>query len=213
VKNRRVEPRGRPRSVEADAAILAAALALFVERGAEGASIEQIAKRAGVTRATVYRRWPTKEALLAQAIAQLRERVEQAGPVRTGAQLGELLAWLVDALPRALADPAARTLLARLIAAGASDPALVSTYWRTVLEPRRRALGRTLVAEREQGRLPARLDPELVQDLIAGALLWYVLVRPGGRSEREIRAYLRRVLRQLGVPLSVPRSRRAVDTR
>src|ERR1700739_3614205 len=63
--------RGRPRDPAADDAILRAALDLFIERGIEGASIEQIAKSAGVGKLTVYRRWPTKEELIAAAIETL----------------------------------------------------------------------------------------------------------------------------------------------
>ncbi|MFC7110976.1 helix-turn-helix domain-containing protein [Nonomuraea rubra] len=62
--------RGRPRDPETDAAILRAALELFIERGVEGTSMEQIAKRAGVGKLTVYRRWSTKEDLIAQAVEQ-----------------------------------------------------------------------------------------------------------------------------------------------
>ena len=57
--------RGRPRSVEADAAILDATLELIDETGLTGLSVESVAARAGVGKATIYRRWPSKEALVA----------------------------------------------------------------------------------------------------------------------------------------------------
>jgi AcrR family transcriptional regulator len=192
-------PRGRPRSRKADDAILAAALALFLEYGVEGVSIEQTAKRAGVTRATVYRRWPSKEALLLEAIAKVREDVEQSGGDWEGAPLAELLAWLVEAAPRALAEPAARKLLARLIGSVPSHPELMSSYWNRILLPRRQAFGRILERDRALGSLPPSTDVEVLQDLIAGALLWHVMIQPGPRDAREIRSYLRRVLRQLGL--------------
>ena len=59
---------GRPRNPVVDQAILRAALQLFIEHGVAGASIERIAKRAGVAKTSVYRRWSSREALLAQAI-------------------------------------------------------------------------------------------------------------------------------------------------
>ncbi len=71
--------RGRPRDAAADRAILQAALALFIDKGVEGVSIEQIAKRAGVGKPTIYRRWSGKEDLLAAAIEtekRLREENE-----------------------------------------------------------------------------------------------------------------------------------------
>src|ERR687894_120193 len=66
-------PAGRPRSQEADLAILAAALDLLIERGAGQTSIEQVARRAGVTRATVYRRFADKTELLVQAVESVHD--------------------------------------------------------------------------------------------------------------------------------------------
>ena len=60
--------RGRPRDPALDSAILTAALELFVTHGITGMSIEQVAKRAGVGKPTIYRRWSTKELLVADAI-------------------------------------------------------------------------------------------------------------------------------------------------
>ena len=59
---------GRPRSARAHAAILDAAVALFIEGGSEGMSVEAVALKAGVGKATIYRRWPSKEELLIEAI-------------------------------------------------------------------------------------------------------------------------------------------------
>ena len=63
--------RGRPRSAEAHASILQAALALLVEEGYRGFSMEAVASRAGVGKATIYRRWHSKDELLKEAIASL----------------------------------------------------------------------------------------------------------------------------------------------
>src|SRR5215831_20617633 len=63
---------GRPRNPAVDQAILHAALELFIEHGVAGASIERIAKRAGVAKTSIYRRWSSREALLAQAIEDFR---------------------------------------------------------------------------------------------------------------------------------------------
>src|SRR6266581_9218717 len=63
---------GRPRSERADRAIMDATLSLFAESGAAGLCIEKVAARAGVGKATIYRRWPGKEDLLLDAMAWLR---------------------------------------------------------------------------------------------------------------------------------------------
>jgi AcrR family transcriptional regulator len=63
---------GRPRSTVVHQAIMQSALELFIEHGVAGASIERIAKRAGVAKTSIYRRWPSREALLAHAIEVFR---------------------------------------------------------------------------------------------------------------------------------------------
>src|SRR5215467_6175875 len=75
---------GRPRSERADQAIIDAALSLFAESGPEGLCIERVAARAGVGKATIYRRWPGKEDLLLDAIAALKAPMpEPAGRSRS----------------------------------------------------------------------------------------------------------------------------------
>src|SRR5579863_5322517 len=77
---------GRPRSERAERAIIDAALSVFAESGPEGLCIEQVAARAGVGKATIYRRWPGKEDLLLDAIATVKSPLpEPAGvSVRDG---------------------------------------------------------------------------------------------------------------------------------
>src|ERR1035438_7669841 len=75
-KNKKASP-GRPRDQLVDEAILRAALDLFGEFGIEGASIGQIANRAGVARTTIYRRWSSREDLLVNAIERTRNFPEQ----------------------------------------------------------------------------------------------------------------------------------------
>jgi AcrR family transcriptional regulator len=213
VKARSGTPRGRPRDAALDGAILGAALALFREHGAEGVSIERTAERAGVTRGTVYRRWATRDALVASALGRARAHAERSlGPLEQ-ASFAAMVAWLVETLPRALARPATRKLLARLIGSATSAPELLATYWKHALAPRRRAFVHAAERARAQRQLPHACEPELLGDLIAGALLCEVLIRPGRRSQREIRDYLRRVLRQLGVSLPSARAPRGSRSR
>ena len=70
----RVTPRrpGRPRSEQAEQAIIEATLDLFAEQGFEGVCVEAVAARAGVGKATIYRRWPNKEELLLAAFGSLK---------------------------------------------------------------------------------------------------------------------------------------------
>jgi AcrR family transcriptional regulator len=92
---------GRPRSEQADQAIIAAALSLFAESGPEGLCIERVAARAGVGKATIYRRWPGKEDLLLDAIAAVKAPL----PEPAGRSAREDLVTLLGAMCRETADP------------------------------------------------------------------------------------------------------------
>src|SRR5260221_13849776 len=102
VKARRAPPRrGRPRSEQADRAIIDATLEMFAESGPDGLCIEQVAARAGVGKATIYRRWPGKEDLLLDALAALKTPL----PQPRGRSVREDLVAVVDAMSRDTADP------------------------------------------------------------------------------------------------------------
>src|SRR5260221_12588060 len=102
VKARRAPPRrGRPRSEQADRAIIDAALSVFAESGTEGLCIEKVAARAGVGKATIYRRWPGKEDLLLDAIRALQAPL----PEPAGRSVREDLVMVLSAMRDAVADP------------------------------------------------------------------------------------------------------------
>src|ERR1039457_2818369 len=85
----------------AEQAIIEAALALFAESGVEGLCIEQVAARAGVGKATIYRRWPGKEDLLLDALASLKTPLPEPG----GLSVREDLIALLEAMSTDTADP------------------------------------------------------------------------------------------------------------
>src|ERR1035438_2033519 len=94
-KNKKASP-GRPRDQLVDEAILRAALDLFGEFGIEGASIGQIANRAGVARTTIYRRWSSREDLLVNAIERTRNFPEQLMEGLEKMQPDELVNLILD---------------------------------------------------------------------------------------------------------------------
>lgn len=195
---------GRPRSEVADQAILSAALALFIEHGIDGASIEQIAKNAGVARTTVYRRWSSKEALIAQAIAAARgapERDAIASRVPSG-RSGERLA---DALVEAVTAPNYRKVVARLVGSLPSCPELMAVYWEMYVLPRRELVRQLLERARADGLIRKEADAETLLDLIGGAIMYHLLIRPGARTRAEMRVYLLKVLEELGLSDATPR--------
>lgn len=182
---------GRPRSREADAAILDAALELLIERGAEATSIEQVARRAGVTRATVYRRFPDKTRLL---IATVQAAYGDPPPTPEIRDVEHMLAgWA-----HVLAVPRHRRLLRRLYAAIEDCPALAQAYHDLYGRHRDQARRDAFERARDQGQLPADTDPDILLDLLTGAVWQHLAARPDTSTPEDVEQFLRGVLHQVG---------------
>jgi AcrR family transcriptional regulator len=189
---------GRPRSPDVDAAILDAALALFVKGGIEAVSFEQIAKRSGVSRTTIYRRWGSREEVVARALGRLREHAEETFADWADRPISEVMEWFVENVPRQILDPLYRSLSRSVLALGDSSE-LKAIYSEAVLRPRREAFSKMIRRARASGALCEGLDPDLLQDMLSGALLHRVLLEPAHQTEEELRAYIIRLLEGLGL--------------
>jgi AcrR family transcriptional regulator len=160
--------RGRPRSEPARQAILAAATDLLLARGLSAVSMDAIAERAGVSKATIYRWWPTKETLALDALhAQLTAPAEE--PPDTGTLRGDLLALLLSWVERVRGRPYGRVIGA-FVTEAATDPKFRELYLERYLEPRR-AQARVVFARAiARGEIPASVDVEAAIDLLYGPL-------------------------------------------
>ena len=158
--------RGRPRSAEADRAILNAAVDLLAERGLAAMSIEEVAARAGVGKATIYRRWSSKGLLALDAfVTSFREQQPQPD---TGTLRGDLIAALT-AWVRAVTGTSMGAMLTGLIAEAQHDPSLRAAWRERVLEPLRSQHRIMLDRAIARGEIPATVDQEAVLDLFFGA--------------------------------------------
>jgi AcrR family transcriptional regulator len=158
--------RGRPRSAEADRAILTATVDLLAERGLAAMSIEEVAARAGVGKTTIYRRWPSKGLLALDAfVTSFRE--EQPQP-DTGTLRGDLLSAL-HAWVRAVTQTAMGPMLTGLIAEAQHDPELRGAWRDRVLEPLRTQHRIMLDRAIARGEISASVDRDVVLDLFFGA--------------------------------------------
>jgi AcrR family transcriptional regulator len=184
--NRRV---GRPRSVQADRSIIEATLEVFAESGAEGLCIEKVAAKAGVGKATIYRRWPGKEELLLDAVSAMKSPL----PKPKGESVREDLAALVDAIGKESSDPRRARQFALLLGEGAAYPRLLECYVETVVEPRREVVRSVLRRGVATGELREETNVEAAVDMLTGA----VLARPRTGRDRADRGYARRVVDEL----------------
>ena len=180
--------RGRPRSAQAERAILAAALDLIAERGPEGLGIEQVAARAGVGKATIYRRWPGKEDMLLDAIGSLGSDL----PVPQGRSVRADLVALLDAFCREAADPRRARLFALLQGEGLRYPRLLARYTEAVLQPRQAVVASVLRRGLATGELRENTDIEAATFLLNGV----VLASMSGQEHVDAR-YARRIVEEL----------------
>jgi len=158
---------GRPRSERADRAIMDATLSLFAESGAAGLCIEKVAARAGVGKATIYRRWPGKEDLLLDAIAWLKAPL----PEPRGQSVREDLLMLLEAMCEQFADPRQAREFALLLGEGARYPRLMTRYSETVIEPRREVIRSVLRRGVATGELRADVDIDAALFMLTGSVL------------------------------------------
>ncbi|MGH2656757.1 MAG: TetR/AcrR family transcriptional regulator [Actinomycetota bacterium] len=189
-------PPGRPRSPEADRAILDAAIDLFVDEGYEGMSIEGVAARAGVGKTTIYRRWASKEELIVAAIDELIFEVE---PLDTGSLRRDLVD-LITQLQVVMSSSRAGQVFPRMVPHVAAGTPLGRVYLQRVIAPRFELLRSVLARAAERGEVPTDIDPELVRGLLVGPIMiWKLtghLTRRGARRRAE--AIVDTVLRGLG---------------
>lgn len=160
-----VARRGRPRSQEADRAILRAAGEVLAERGFGGMTMEEVAARAGVGKATVYRRWPSRGSLALDAF--MTDFREQQPRPDTGSLRGDMLAALRSWL-HAVTRTRAGRILAGLIAEAQGDPGLAAAWREQVVGPLRAQHAVMLEHAIARGEIPAGTDLDVALDLLYG---------------------------------------------
>jgi AcrR family transcriptional regulator len=176
--------RGRPRSADADVAILGAALDLVGEVGVRTLSMDEVAARAGVSKATIYRRWSSKEALVLDA---LRAAIEPVGSVDHGALGDDLRHYLHDMAARMTAGRG--DVLPHLIEVACFDDGIRSSLddW---VRHRRAPLLAILERGVARGELAADTDLELLLDALIGPFVYRRLLTGGAIDDSVIERLL-----------------------
>jgi AcrR family transcriptional regulator len=178
-------PRGRPRSQQAQQAILAAAGELLLARGLSAVSMDAVAERAGVSKATIYRWWPTKETLALDALYTEWDAVRPQ-PRDAGSLRGDLLALLRPWARLASSRPYGR-VLAALLAEAQTDPVFAAEYRQRVLEPRREQARALFARAVERGEISVTTKTDVALDLIFGAVYHRLLHGHAPLNDRFVR--------------------------
>lgn len=164
---------GRPRSEHARLAILRNALQILAEHGFSAFTIEAVAERAGVGKTTVYRWWPNKGALIADAFANstIRSlRFPDTGSLHTdiSRQMRELVKIFCSRRGR---------IVSAILAAGQADKTLIAAFRDRFLWPRRREAYATLQRAIRRGELRKDVDPNLLLDSLYGPIYMRFLIQ------------------------------------
>lgn len=161
--------RGRPRDHELEQRILAAVGALLSETGYPGVSFEEVARRSGAAKATLYRRWKSKREMVLAALRAGPARRDDADEIDTGSLRGDLLA-LCRRLDQTMRSTDGRTAML-LLQAGLEDPGLGDAI-ETSVGPTGARLPRTVIdAAVQRGELPSGVDPFPFDEVVGASLL------------------------------------------
>ncbi|MFI8351153.1 TetR/AcrR family transcriptional regulator [Streptomyces sp. NPDC085596] len=170
---------GRPRSAAADAAILAATRQALVELGWSGLTLSDVAARAGVAKTTLYRRWPGKNELVVDAVAELFDELR----LPDSGSLDSDIEGVVLQFAALLARPEARSGLMAVVAESTLDEALRERIRTSVVDRQKRLVVAGRKRAQERGELPPEKDAQaatravdLIFDVVAGAVVHRTLV-------------------------------------
>lgn len=163
--------RGRPRSIEADRAIMEATMKLLMEQGFSNLSIESVAATAGVGKTTIYRRYPGKLELVIAAMSNYMMLGEVPD---TGSLRGDLLAFHTHSYHGSsmqLFAGAGITMLGAVLSEKERNPELLSTFRRLVTD-RRRAQYKTVVERAvKRGEIEKSVDSDYVASVLFGSMI------------------------------------------
>jgi AcrR family transcriptional regulator len=180
---------GRPRQPGVEEAVFEAALNLLASRDYRQITMQTLAERAGVSRTTIYRRWPTKAGVVAAAVSSLY--LDQAEVPDTGSLSEDLVAMLSE-IYRVMADGDGR-VLEQLVRQSGQNPELVDVV-RSILYARRRVSAMALNHAIARGELTPDIDQELLLDLLLGPLWFRLLVSGAPITPEEARSVVELVL-------------------
>ncbi|MGW1749986.1 TetR/AcrR family transcriptional regulator [Streptomyces sp. NPDC002092] len=198
---------GRPRSAEADAAILAATREALVELGMSKLTLGDVATRAGVAKTTLYRRWAGKNELVVDAVAELFD--ELALPDR--GTLAADIEGVVLQFAAILARPEAASGLMAVVAESTRDDALRERIRSSIVERQKGLVLEGRARAQTRGELPAETDPaeaartvDLIFDVVAGAVVHRTLVSGHPADEEWVREFTTLLLGGLGAGTQEP---------
>jgi AcrR family transcriptional regulator len=173
--------RGRQRSAESESAILSATLQLLERKPLRDITIEAIAEKAGVGKATIYKWWPSKAYV---ALDAFLIRMKAAVPAPDTGSARDDFTVQLKSLIRFYATPIGR-IYSQFVAEGQSDPEFLKLFRERFLSPRRESLKAIWQRGVARGEIRSGLDADLVLDLVYGPTIFRLMVGHGPLDDFE----------------------------
>jgi len=170
---------GRPRSEASHRAIIQATLDLLLESGYRSLTMEGVRAHAGVGKATIYRRWSSKEELVRDAIVFMHDDLQAPD---TGSLRGDY-EGLASRVRSAAQRAGVATLMPRLLGETANDPELHKILYDNLVEPRRAQMRTIVERAMARGEIRDDVDIELIIDLFAGPVIYRLLITRGDLTQ------------------------------
>ena len=183
---------GRPRDTGARDVILAATMELLAEVGFAAITVDGVAQRAGVGKATIYRRWASKERLVSDAVSTTAPPTPLPS---TGSLVGDLR-QLYGTMAGQVSEPESRSLLASMLAQATVDDEMNAKL--TQMVNQRKEVSRTVLREAiRRGELRADTDVDVVIDLLSGAVMYRACFEGASVEEDRVATIVDTVLHGL----------------
>lgn len=175
----------RPKSTYVHTEVLKAVLALMADRGIDATSMDAVAQRAGVSKATIYNHWHDKEALILEAMADLHGHRDRP-TFDSGDTRADMIAVLAHQPPRARAE-LQRRITPHLIAYSARHPKFGDAWRNQAMEPPRRELTRLINQGVKRGELVPQPDINFSLSLLLGPILYrHIFLRSETRLAEKL---------------------------
>jgi AcrR family transcriptional regulator len=179
--------RGRPRDEEFDRRILAAGFEELSRSGISHFSVAAVARRADVSKGSIYLRWPTREQLIRDCAAQVVTGVNRPA----GASLRDRLGQLADQYAEVFRRPGAIQVLLRVDADRDDHPVLFEGIYDQTQEAGNRVIMQVLREAQANGEIPADVSPVLLNRIFVGAMFVQALSHtPAGDVSAQFRREL-----------------------
>ncbi|MGE3962068.1 MAG: TetR/AcrR family transcriptional regulator [Dehalococcoidia bacterium] len=177
--------RGRPRAEGVRVAVIGALIGLVAEQGYAGTSMDEVAERAGVSKAAIYRRWPSKDALIVDAH---RSMLNEADVPDTGTLRGDLVA-LLDRVADLMEDERIPRVMQATVGEMLTNPELQRVFQERVLEPRLAMVGEVFARATARGEVQPGADWRSLAYALIGSNIFRVAFM-SERPDREANRHL-----------------------